>query len=245
MTQPLQNRGHVENLLTRGQGGSVDHHNRQTQFARGKQLGLRARATGVFGNDTGDPMGAHQLQVSLNGERPAVCYHDVICEGQGGAWRIDEAQQVKVLRIRCEFLKVHTPDSQHDPFTRHIQRRDSRGYVGHIYPVVALLSTPRCARKRYQRILGRLARLNRIQAHLGGKGVRGVDQMCDLVVNDISGKAFGTVKAADALGKRMPDWACDTARQRKRALKSRIIQRLTQQSGLGCAAKDQGVWAHG
>lgn len=240
MTQPRQDIGHGENLTAWGQDGPVYHHNRHAQFARSKQLGLCARSTRVFRNDAGDLVSAHQLQITLNGERPTVCHHDIFRKRQGSRRRINKAQQVEMLGVRCELLKVHAPDSQHNPFTRSIQRSDGRRNIRHIDPVVTFSGLPRRAGQSDHRDIGDSACLHGIQAHLAGKGMGRIDQMRDLVLKDIAGKPLRAAKATDALRKRVPDRARHAASQRNGASKPRLVKRLAQQVGLGCAAKDQG-----
>ena len=52
--QPVQNRLRFGKALARGQGGAVDQDHRQPQFPRGIQLGARAFAACVLGDDMGD-----------------------------------------------------------------------------------------------------------------------------------------------------------------------------------------------
>lgn len=69
--QPRHCLGRVHHDLPRGQYGPVDHDHRQVQGARGDQLGLGPRPTGVLGDQMGDGMGPQQGLVTFHREGAA------------------------------------------------------------------------------------------------------------------------------------------------------------------------------
>lgn len=245
MMQPRQDFGNINRLFAGGKIRPVYHHNWDVQSACRQQFGASAVATGVFGNDTADAVCAHQRQIILSRKRPTINHRNMVGEGQRHAWRINEAQQIEVLRVWRKLAQVHTPHGQHDAFVGYIQGGNRGRDIRHIDPVVALLDLPRRARKGDQRDVHRLARLNRIAAHLGGKGMGGIDQMRYGIVTDILDQALDTAETANALWQRVAGRARNTARQRNSARLSRLAERFAQGGRLGCTAKDQGVWAHG
>lgn len=245
MMQPRQNFGKACRLFAGGQGRSVYHHHRDVQATRGDQFGTRARPAGVFGNNTGDTVRAHQRQIIFGGKGATVNHRKMVGERQRRAGRINQTQQIEVLRVWRELIQMHTANGQHDPLARYVQCGNSGRNVGDIEPVIALFGLPRRARQCDQRDIRGVARVHGIAAHLGGERMRRIDQMSDVVIVDILDQAVNTAKSPDALRQRVAGRARHTARQRNGARLSRFAQGFAQGCCLGCAAKDQGVGAHG
>lgn len=245
MIDPVQNRSHIMGFVAAGQCGSVDHDHRDSKGTGGQQLGLRAGTTRVFGNGTGDAVTAHQRKITLGGERAAIQHDLMIGKGQRSVGRIDQAQQIEMLRVRHKFSQMHPADGQKDTLGRAVQRGNGTIDVGHMGPVVLCGCLPRRAGQCDQRCAGLRAGDNGIVAHLRGKGMRRVNHVGDAVVANVTGQAIGPAKPARALRQRLADWSRNTACQRYGTGQPGAVHCVAQGCGLGRAAKDQGVDVHG
>jgi hypothetical protein len=155
-------------------------------------------AAGVFGDDVGDSVRAHQGHVGFYGERAAIQDDFGVWYRQDGGGRINEAQQVEMLGLGGEEGKRLLADGEEN--ARRVGGQGGNGGfgVGDMMPIVARLRHPLRAFMGDQRGVGHSARLNRVAADLGGKGMRGVDDMGDLSVDNVVGEAFYTTVAAQA-----------------------------------------------
>ena len=90
--------GHIIGGHLARQNGPVGQEHRQAERAGGIQLGPCTAATGVFGDHMGDRMGLHQRGVTRHVERTPRQHDRCPWQRQRVARRIDEAQQVAVLR---------------------------------------------------------------------------------------------------------------------------------------------------
>lgn len=245
MIDPVQNRSHIMGLVAAGQCGSIDHDYRDSKGTGGQQLGLRAGTTRVFGNGTGDAVTAHQRKITLGGKGAAIQHDLMIGKGQRPVGRINQAQQIEMLRVGREFSQMHPPDGQKDTLRRPVQRGNGTFDVGHVGPVVLCGCLPRRAGQRDQRCAGLRAGDNGVVAHLRGKGMRRVNHVGDAVIVDVPRQPFSAAKPARALRQRLADWSRNTARQRYGAGQPHAVHRVAQGCGLGRAAQDQGVDVHG
>jgi len=197
MTEPLH---HVSDALDAQPFGQLrprDHDDRQAEQAGRIDLGTRAVAAGIAGDDPGDAARAHHLQLAVERERPARHDH-VGDEGQGHFRRIDEPQRVGMLRPRRERRDVLAADGEEHVGRRFGQRGDCCVDIANLNPDVAGRLAPGRALQRDQRRAGLRARFDRVTAHLGGKGMRRVDDMRDTFATNIVGKPAHAAKAADA-----------------------------------------------
>lgn len=245
MTKPAQNRSDIMGLGARGQGGPVDHDDRNAKRACGKDFGLRAAAARVLGHHAGDAMMAHQRQIARGCERPAIQHHRMIGKRRGRIGRIDQAQQIEMLGIEGKFGQMHSAHGQQDTFARPPQRGARCGNIGHMDPAIARFRLPRRTAQRNQRRSRDLRGVDGIAADLRGKGMGCIDQMADRVIADIARQPAGPAKAANAARKRLWRGPVDASGQRYRAGQSGRRHGGAKRRGLGCAAKDQGVEGHG
>ena len=171
-----------------------DH--RQVQPSGRLQLGQRAGAARVFGDDMGDGMAAHQGHVGFNCKGATIKDHFGIWHRQGGTRRIDQAQQIEMLGLGGKGGQGLLADGEE--YSRRVGRQGSNRRLGiwHMLPVIARLRQPFAAFMGDQRGFGHGAGLNRVAADLGGEGMRCIDDMGDLRVNDVVGKAVYAAIAA-------------------------------------------------
>lgn len=245
MIDPVQNRSHIMGLGAVWQCGSVDHDHGNSKGTGRQQLGLRAGPAGVLRDTAGDTVAAHQRQIAIGGEWPAIQHDLMIGKRQWPIGRINQAQQIEMLRIGREFGQMHPADGQKDTLGRPVQCGNGTFDVGHMGPVVLRGGLPRRAGQRDQRRAGLLGGDNRVVAHLRGKGMRRVNHMGDVVIVDIARQPFGPAKPARALRQRLTDRSGHTACQRHGAGQPDAVHRVAQGCGLGRAAQDQGIDVHG
>lgn len=213
MTQPVQNLHDLCEFNPLRQGWTVDHQNRQAKCAGRIQLGASTRTSCVLGHNQLRAMALHQRAVVGFGKRPSG--HDHIGIGQGQIdRRIHQSQQVMMLWLGGKIPKMHPANGEKHALGRTGKRVDRSGHIGHLLPSVTGLRDPRRARQGRQRDLRFTARLNRIPAHPGRKGMGGIDHMRHPVVTDISGQTCDTAKPAHAHGQGLPARVLHTTRVR-------------------------------
>lgn len=244
MTQPLQHLGHAPHLAPGGDHGPVHHDNRQAQPARCVQLGLGTCSAGVLGHHQVHPVPAHQRGVAFLVERTARDDDGVLRQWWQGGWRIDEPQDVMVLRLEREFRELHATQRQHDDLRRSVQCGDCRAHIGHRMPAVAGARTPGRPGQRQQGHARLRGGGNGIAAHLSGKGMGGVDDVGDGVIMQILHKTCHATEAADAHGDWLRFGLADPAGIRQDSTLAPLGQATCQRAGFEGATKDQDI-AHG
>ncbi len=187
------------------QSGPVDQDHRQAKRARRIELGPRSRAPGVFGHDELDAMGRKKRCVPGLGERAAGDDDFGVRQGQNTLGRIDEAKQIAVLRPGGEGLQVLSADGKENPCRRVGQRGDRRRDIGHGTPVVAAAGLPRRTLEAAERHARRVASLDCIPAHPGGKGMGRIDHVSDAFVPQVAHKPRDAAEAADPRRHRLCD----------------------------------------
>ncbi len=198
MIDPAQHRGDVVHLDPVGQRRPIDHHDGQSQGARGNQLGLRAAAARILAHQQIDTFRLQQRVIGLFCERAAINDEPVVRQRDGVVGVIDEAQQIMMLGLRGEGGDVHPPQRQHDAARRPRQCRNRAGDVGYAVPAVALPGRPTGPRQRDVRNTGLLRSSDGVGAHLRSEGMRRVDQMSDARVAKVGGEPCDASEAADA-----------------------------------------------
>ena len=181
MTEPAHDFVHVPRNVSFGQMRPLDQDNRHTQLARGCELCARSIAARVFGNDMGDAMRAQQGQVAFDCERATRQQSLNLQQWQCSFRGIDEAQQVEVLRPGGEGCESLFANREEDPGGSLRQSRNGGLYIAHVSPVIAGFCDPRQAFIGDKRRSGLGARKDGMAAHLRRKGMRGVDDVRDLL----------------------------------------------------------------
>ena len=188
-----------------GQFRPLDHDDRQTQFARRIDLGARARAAGVAGDDPCDGARTHQRQ--LAGKREGSSRHDQIGirQRQRAVSGIDEAERVGVLRLHRKRRDVLPPDGEKNIRAGFRQCGHCGGNVIHLDPDIARLSDPRLALKCHQRRFRFRAGDQHVATDPGCEGMRCIDHTGELFLPDELGKPAHAAKAANACRQRLID----------------------------------------
>lgn len=199
MTQPRQNLGHRGHNATRRQRRPVDHDNAQAQRTGGEYLGLGPRATCIFGDDMGDLVGLQKGGIASTVKRAARDDDASLWQGQRTR-RVNQPQQVVVLGFGGKAVEVLLANREKNPRRRIWQSGHCRCHVGHMDPIIPRFGPPRGALQDQQLHPARKAGVNGVPAHLGGKGMGGIDNMCDAIGPHIVTQAHHTAKAAHARG---------------------------------------------
>ena len=242
MTQPAQHLGHRARHLPRGlvwlraQVRSRDQYDGQAQGLGCVNLGARTAAAGVFGDDMRDMMGAQQVQITLQGERPARDDRRRIGQRQH-AGRIDQAQQIMVPGLCGESGKVLFADGQKHPRRGLGQGGDGRCDIRN--EMATGEPTPGRALEPQQGDIGSGTGGDGVAAHLRGKRVGGIDDMGDAFRNQPG------VQALDAAETANPCWQVLGSRRvgasgiGKHRVNAAHGQCPGEGAGFGCAAQQK------
>lgn len=244
MTQPVDHRLDGMKLAARWQGRSRDHDDGQAEFACRHQLGARAIAAGILGNDDLDGMFVQKRPVRFDRERSAIDDDAVTRQGRRRLRLVDEAQQIMVLRLRGEGGEVLTPERQH-----HASGGTGKGShrfidIRYIAPVVARFARPWRARQGDKRYAGLIRGFAGIGAHRGGEGMGRIDQMRDSVRLQKMGEPFRPAETADAHRDGLGAGICDPSGIAQHRRHAGIGERGGESTGLARAAENEDV-GHG
>lgn len=245
MSQPIQHRVHRANLVSRRQNRTVDHQNRQAKLARRQYLGLCPATTGIFGHHQFDIMVLQQSGIPSNSKRPARDYDTVMRQWRRHIGRIDQPQQILMLWTGAELSQMHAPNSQHNPLCRPRKRRDSRGNIADILPIISCFLAPRRARQSQQPGRSSSTGHHRIFTHLGRKRMRSVNHMGDFVIPEILRQTANAPKAADPTRDRLLFQTLHTAGIRQGRRHTLFGNRTGQRTGLEGAPQNKQVRRHG
>lgn len=243
--EPRHNFCRCRGLLSWRHCRAVDHQDRQSEAARGRNLCECRRTSRVFGNDKVDAVILNQAPVRVFGKWATVHDHMGVGQGQRPRRRIDQAQQIEMLRVRREIRQMHSPHCQHHSQRRTIQRRDGSGNVRNGFPSIFGSCAPGRAGQCDQGHAGPPAGGNSVAAHLSGKGVRCIDDMRDLMRLQIVMQAGHASKAPHTLWQRLALGSFDTTGKGHRSPKARFCGRSGKGRRFGGAAKDQKVGCDG
>lgn len=239
MREPAQNLIHRLNAGPFGHGGAVDHDYRQVQLARSVKLGARASTAGVFCDDMGHLVGAHQVKITFQREGAARHKHAALGQGQGVDRRIDKAQNVMMLGTCSKVLKVLATDREKDPGRIARQAGDGGGYVGHRGPAILGRGAPGFALQCQQGQAGQTCGLHRVAAHLGGEGMGRVDDMGDRLGLQPGHEAADAAETTDAGGQGLGLGRLGSTGVREDGRNPLIRQGFRHGRGFGGAAKQK------
>ena len=238
MSQPVHHLGDSGKAWSVGQGGSVDHDDRQAEGARSGQFGIRTRPAGILGDNDIIVVVLQQSQVVGEQEGSAPDHCGALWQ-QGSARRVDKAQQIVMLRRYAEQMQVLTAYGEED---FHGGRRKIFNSVFnglHRVPHVTLLRLPgrafQCRKGQGQNLAGRRG----MMAHLGGKRVGGVDDMGNVLVAQVGDQARNAAKAANPLGQGLCHGFGCAAGIGKHRVAARRGKRPGQKTGFGRAAQQK------
>jgi hypothetical protein len=246
VTEPAHHLGNGFNFIPCGNRGPADHHHRQTEIACGLDLRGREIAAGISGHHDFDAVVLQQRVVTGAVERSARHDHLGTGQWQRAARRIDQADQIDMLRMSGELVERLPPDPEKYPARRRAERFGRRREIVDLDPVIAGLALPRRTLQGQQRHGGNGARLDRVGAHLRGERVSGVDDAFDLLRNKVVFQAIDAAKAANTPGNRRRRRAFGAAGIRQYRINAGIIRyRFGEPVSVGGAAEDQDTQSSG
>lgn len=209
---PVKDRCDVMGLRAVGQGGAVDHQDRNLQLARGDQFCLCAGAARILGHNQIDAMRLHQPLVRGHIKRATVDDDMVVGQGGWGLRRIDQTQKVAMRRPGRESMQMHPPEGQHDGAPWHVEGGHGSRDVRNMRPQIAIACDPCRAGQRQQRRARKPGCAHRIGADRGGERMGCIDQMGDMMCAQILCQPVRAAKPAHAhrhrLGFRAINAAC-------------------------------------
>ena len=188
-----------------GNGGAVDQDHRKGKRAGGGQLGFGPGASGVLGDDHVDAVVGQKCKVAFGGEGASCDDRFGLRQGQHFTRRVNEAQEIVVLRGLGEGRKVLATDGKEDAAWGRADCGDGGFKVGDMGPVVALVRRPRRAFEGDEGRVGFGAGGDGIRAHLRGERVGRVDHMGDGFGFEIGFQALDPAKTSDADRKGLGD----------------------------------------
>ncbi len=240
MRQPVQNLCDSRKLGPLRQNRAVDHQHGQAQRARRIQLGPRAGASRVLGDDKLRPMALHQRAIVGFGKGPSGNDNFGIRQGQA-VGVIHQTQQIIVLGLGGKILKMHAANGQENPLCVPGQCIDSRRDIRDVMPVIAGLRRPRRAGQRGQGHLRCPTRLDRVPAHLGRKRMGCVHDMSDGVVADEIRQTFRAAVTANTDWQRLRAWRFHPSCVGIDSRNSLFHKGFSQGVGLGRTAQKQHI----
>ena len=242
MSNPVQHRSHRPGALALRQRRALHHHHGQAQGACGIELAARGLAACVLGHQPFDAVRAQQGLVIGRAERTAPQHHRGVGQGQAaGLGRIDQAQQIVVLRLARKGRKLLAAHGQKHPGGCLGQGGSGGLHVGHVDPGVAGTGLPGLALQRQQRRAGGGAGLAGIAAHLRGKRMGGIDHMADGLPAQELRQALRAAKASHAGGQGLGHGRLRDARIREHGGNAGAVQGLGQLAGAAGAAQQENM----
>ncbi len=197
MTKERHHRRQIVRHGPFGHGGAGYQNDLEAKRPRRIDLGARTLATGILGNDAVDGVPLQERQIVIVAERAAIDDNLAVRQGLRILRRIDEAQEVVMLRLGGKEIEVLPADGEKHASRVAFKRRDRAGHVGHRTPTVARLAHPGFALERHQRDAGKPRSLDRIGADLRRERVGRIDEMGDSVVAHPLGETFRAAEPAD------------------------------------------------
>jgi len=184
--------------LSLGQCRPGDHDDGKAELTRGFDLGKRAGASRVAGDDPFDIPRTHQIEIAGEGEGAARNNDAGVGHRQRSIRSIGKSQSVGVLRPCGERREMPTANGEKYAGALFGKCCGRGRHVLDLDPAVVRRSLPRRALKCDQRGSRRCAGGDRVVAHLDRKRMRRIDNMRDLMSPDIVDQAAGAAEAADA-----------------------------------------------
>jgi len=239
MRKPRQHIFDALDLRPLRQCGPCDHDDGEPQLARGVDLGTRAVAAGIAGDQPRDIACPHQLAIVCERERPARDDDLGIVQWQGAVGRIDQAQRVAMLRLGGKWREMLPTDREKHVCRRLGQGCDGRGDVGDLNPAIVGRARPWRAFEREQRHTRRGTGVDRVTTHLGGEGMGRVDHMRDPFAADVVRQPLRAAEAADPRRQRMGQRNPGAAGIRVDRIDWRARNGVRKAVGVTCSAQNE------
>jgi hypothetical protein len=240
MAKPAQGLGDRFDRLPCWNKRPANHHDRQAKITRRFDLRRGSGTSRIPGNDNVRAEILKQGPITRAVER--TTRHDHFCVGQRQwiARRIDQTNQVGVLRIRRESLQMLPADPEE--YTACLESKSLRRCrdIIDLDPSVARQALPGGTFQRQQGHSRDVTSCDRIRAHLRREWMGGIDDPIDTLRTKVVREASNAAKAADAPGNRRQQRIPGTARIGQYRIDTRIIDEGSRQPvRVGGAAEEQ------
>lgn len=221
-------------------GGACDHHNGQTQIARGGKFWRGGVGAGVFRDEDIDTVLSHQACFGLAREGGAL-EQDRVIRRQAGRIRGDNAADEVVMLWRGAKRREILASGGEEHTARRGAKSGRCGVdVRHNDPVIVRRGLPAGPLQTQERCAGLGAGSDSIATHLRGKRVCGVDHRANFLCVKIGGQTFDATKTTLSRFDVRQIWGGRDACQGKDAVQvGHIFQRASQCEGFGGAAENQ------
>ena len=240
MTKPAQNLGDRFNCFPRGNERPTDHHHRQRKITRRFDLGRGRVAAGIPRDDDVSVEILKDGPIGRAVEWPAR--HDDLRLGQRQwiARRIDQPNQVNVLRVLRENLQVLSADAEEYPACLKSESLGRGHDIIDLDPPVARRALPGRTFQRQQRHPGGPASPDGTDTHLRSEWMGGIDDTVNIFRAKVVHEAGNAAKAADTPGNRRRQRIFRAAGIGQHRIDIRTIRQSRRQPvRVGGAAEDQ------
>ena len=175
-----------------------NHVNREAERTRRFDFRHRCRAASVFCKNRFDAMVHEQRDVIARSEWSTRCDDRRMRHGQRRNQRVNDANDVVVLRREAKRVERQTSETGKDVCRLSWERGNRIFNAGIVLPAVARLRFPLTPLERNQRHASPLGGRNGISTDLSCKRMRRVEKHADPLVAQISGESIDSAKAAAA-----------------------------------------------
>ena len=216
MTDSLKRRidigcgGHVRHIRP------LDHHHFNPERACSRDLGIARRPAAILRDHGVNSMVTQQLEVGSFIERSPVENVGCVRDRKRGINGLDRPDQIMMPGRILRYTRLLPPKGQEDAARRLAKCGNGRCRALGFDPAVPLLALPGRAAQGQKGNPSPSARLGRIAGHVGGKGMRGVDQKADLIVLHPARQPLRPAKATASHRHGHGYGRTGAARQRKR-----------------------------
>ena len=238
--KPVQHR--IDGLHARSlwHCGPFDQVNRKSQRTRGvnfRDCGVTAR---IFGEHDGDAMLLEEFDIIVERERPSRGQHRGVRQRQIFSQRIDNPQNIMMLRRGPQRIKRQAPKSGKDAHRQRGQGGNGSFDTVKSAPSISGLLNPRQTFKSDQRHASGLAGGNGIGTHDGGERMRRVDDEFNVFSPEVRREPSSAAEPAHANRNRQSDWLMCTSSKGDGDVKAAVTgQPLGQQARFRRAAEQQ------
>jgi hypothetical protein len=209
----------------------LDHDDWKAKRARCYYLGVGRIGAGILGNDNIDGVSAHEGDLGLRLERPALQDQFGPRRHRIRRGRVYRADEVAVLRGRAKRADLLPPDREKHVLRLFSERGHGLVRVGNADPFVAVLLQPRRSHEREERDSRDTRRGDGVRRNARREGVRSIDDCLDGVLLRPLHEPVGAAKTAAARRDRRHAWRGRTAGQRQYRAEARIAGEAPSQLG--------------
>ena len=203
MTKPPHHLVDVVGHIALRQYRPRNHDDRQSEDARSIEFRAGSLASSILGDDKRNIVFAQQRQIPFEAERAARNHGFSVRQRKRFPRRIDQAQQVTVVRTRSKCDEILPANREKDPGRGFGERFHGGIDAAHVVPRVARQGRPGRALERDVLHVALATGKESVPAHQGSEGMRGVDQVSDAFASEILDEPRNTTETSDPHGERL------------------------------------------